>query len=231
MFINPTFSPYSSHSTPPPQPPPPPNPQDSYCQMRTMTSCSWRVQGPPHSGKYDPRSLLDPVSSPSHPGCLPPGHTRDDCDIDGNHCNWYMVLPSPFPNQQEIIFGKLLVYVTCSRLTETPTSLRIPYILLQVMIDCWGRLHLNCLAFLSYHICMCVFAYICTYFNIGKTSNTLLRHHSAQELQLHLVSPWQGFCFIFLIILFYWSPWQPRWKCENFNQNQSCVKMKPISSL
>ena len=38
--------------------------------------------GPPHSGKCDPRSLLDPALSPSHPGFPPPSHTadHDDCD-------------------------------------------------------------------------------------------------------------------------------------------------------
>ena len=32
---------------------------------------------------------------------------------------------------------------TCSRLMDTPTSLRIPYILLQVMIDCCREKHFN----------------------------------------------------------------------------------------
>ena len=32
---------------------------------------------------------------------------------------------------------------TCSRLMDTPTSLRIPYILLQVMLDCCREKHFN----------------------------------------------------------------------------------------
>ena len=78
---------------------------------------------------------------------------------------------------------------TCSRLMDTPTSLRIPYILLHVMIDCCREKHFDIRSLLfcgeTFHANQKVIFMT----SVNIFDKTLLRHHSAQELQLHFVSP------------------------------------------